>query len=37
VALVNDDEIEEAPGEFAKELLELLRARDGLVEAEVAG
>jgi hypothetical protein len=35
VALVDHDEVEEAGGEFTEELLALLRAGDGLIEAEV--
>ena len=35
VAFVDDDEVEEAGRELAEELLPLLRAGDGLVEAEI--
>ena len=35
VALVDDDEVEEAGRELAEELLAFLRAGDGLIEAEV--
>lgn len=35
VAFVDDDEVEEARRELAKQLLVLLRSRDGLVEAEI--
>ena len=35
VALVDDDQVEEAGRELAEELLALLRAGDGLVEAEI--
>ncbi len=35
VALVDDDEVEEVRREFAKELLALFRAGDGLIEAEI--
>ena len=35
VALVDDDEVEEAGRELAEELLPLLRAGDGLIEAEI--
>ncbi len=35
VALVDDDQVEEARREFPEELLALLRAGDGLIEAQI--
>ncbi len=35
MAFVNHDQVEEAGREFAEELLPVLRAGDGLIEAEI--